>query len=179
MIMVPQRDVLFLDTRYQPLPLAMREQYLVDLQGWVIAMCQMAAAARGDRSTLALIQALFGACGHAGSFERWASIGPHASIRREFQLSDHAVSILLLASAPRLWGCMSHVYASVSMPSCRFVVDTNLVGVLLDDRDAAMRELHREAPLVRAQLVSVRAATGAIVPASAVVRRLGTAGGQT
>ncbi len=170
--MVPQRDVLFLDTRFQPLPLAMREQYLADLQGWVVATCQMAAAARGDRSTLGLIQALFGACGHAGSFERWHSIGPHASIRREFQLSENAVATLLLASAPRLWGCMSHVYASMSMPNCRFVVDAAMMSMLLDDRDAAMRELHREAPLVRGQLVSIRAATGAIVPASAVVRRL-------
>ncbi|HEY5925108.1 MAG TPA: hypothetical protein VIV11_25675 [Kofleriaceae bacterium] len=165
-----QREVLFLDTRHSPLPRAMREQYLLDLQGWVIAMCRLAVATHGDRVTLDLIQALYGAGGVAGDFTRWQSIGPHASIRREFQLSDDAVSILLLASAPRLWGALSHVYASIT-PSCLFRLDQKLLELLLDDRAAVARELHRGAPLIRTKLVSVRS-TGSIVPNGAVVRRL-------
>jgi hypothetical protein len=166
--MEPQRDVLFLDTRYAPLPLAMRDQYLADVHGWVIGLCRAAAQ---DRATLSLIDGLYGNYVGAWDVARWRSIGPHASIRRELQLSDDAIAILLLTAAPKLWGALQHVYSAIVMPTCSYVVTQPLLAKLIDDRRAVLRELHRDAPLMRSKLVTMRP-TGAIAANPAVVQRL-------
>jgi len=174
--MQTQRDVLYLDTQQAPLPLAMREAYLGDLQSWVIAMCRAAArrGAAADRCTVGLIDALYGRGGSEADILRWRSIGPHANLRREFGLSDDAVSILLLVTAPRLWGALAHVYAAIRLPTAG-VISQFLLATLMDSRTAVLTELAREAPLVRHGLVSIRP-TGAIVASSTVVRQLaGTA----
>jgi len=166
--MTPQRDLIFPGTGHGHLPLATREAYLADLQGWVLGMCR--AAAKADYSTVRLIEGLFGTGGSAASLAPWHGNGPHASIRREFQLSEQAVQILLLAAAPYLWGSLTHVYAAITRPqSC--LVGVRLLTELLGDRGAVMRELCREAPLVRHGLVRVHA-TGAIVASSPVIARL-------
>jgi hypothetical protein len=162
------QHVLYLDTQHAQLPLAMREAYLADVQAWVAGMCRW--AARNDRSTLGLIDALYGLSSSSERIARWRSIGPHASLRREFQLSDDAVSILLLACAPYLWGAMTHVYAAIARPIAGVLVNQHLLAALVEDRFIVLRELCREAPLVRNHLVRVRP-TGAIVPSTDVLRR--------
>ena len=165
--------VIFLDTRHDQLPLAMREAYLADVQAWVLGTCRAAVRAGGcsDRSALGLIEALYGQRSFEGSLARWRSIGPHASIRREFQLSDDAVSLMLLAAAPRLWGALTHVYAAICMPGRNFVVSPLLLSMLLGSRPATLRELSADAPLVKYGLIAIRP-SGAILASSDVVCRL-------
>jgi hypothetical protein len=163
-MMNARRDVVILDTRFSPLPHAMLDRYLADLRAWVAERCRAA----GGRAPLALIDALYADGGSPAGFARWESIGPHAGLRREYGLSPDAVAILLVAAAPRMWGMFAHVYAAVAG---RVEVDANVLGVLLGDRAAAVRELDRSAPLVAFGLVSVRA-SGAVVPSAEVVCRL-------
>ena len=142
--------------------------YLADLQGWVLGMCRV--AARADRSTVGLIDALFGRGGSAASLDHWYSTGPHASFRRELQLSDDAMQIMLLAAAPYLWGALTHVYAAIKAPT-NCLIGMQLLVELHGDRDAVARELGRESPLVRHGLVKIYP-TGAIVASSSVIARL-------
>jgi hypothetical protein len=168
--MHPQRDVLVLDTHHAHLPLAMREAYLSDLQAWVAVTCRAAARRVDNRAALGLIDTLFGRA-PAADVSRWQSIGPHAALRRAHGLSDDAVSVLLLATAPRLWGTLSHVYAAICSGGYHFVLGAHVIGALLGDRRAVATELARTAPLVTHGLVTLRP-TGAVMVSPEVVCRL-------
>jgi hypothetical protein len=171
--MHPHRDVLLLDTQHAQLPLAMREQYLVDLHAWVTDHCRAAARrGEGERFAMPVIDALCGPAAPPIGFARWRSIGPHASLRREFGLSDDAVAIMLLVAAPRMWGALTHVYASLVRSFSGIVVSQQLLATLLDSRTMVLSELACQAPLIRNGLVSIRG-NGAIVASGTVVRRLG------
>ncbi len=159
-----ERDLPRLEPRHVQLSFASSEQYLADLQAWVADACRSAIGA----SAAALIEALYGPCRPRAGVARWSTIGPHAILRREHQLSAAATSILLLAAAPILWGGFAYVYAAITG---RREVDRHVLAVLHGDRAAVRRELGREAPLVASDLVSVRA-TGAVVASKHVVCRL-------
>ena len=159
-----RRDVLILDTRTTPLPRAMLDTYLDDLRSWVSDLCRAA----GSGPALSLVDALHGPCSEPGAFSRWDAIGPHATLRREYGLSRDALAILLVAAAPRLWGSLAHVYASVTG---RVVIDQHVLATLLGDRSAVIRELAPTAPLRAFGLITIRP-TGALVASSEAVGRL-------
>lgn len=166
--MHPCRDVLMLNTCEAPLPLAMHEAYLLDLQAWVVDACRK--ATRADRAATSLLDALF-AHRSAASFARWASIGPHARLRRELGLSDDAIDILLLAAAPRMWGALTHVYAAIPPRVGVTIVNQHVLAALVGNRPGVLGELRRDAPLVARGLVSVRP-TGSVVVSDHVIRRI-------
>lgn len=161
----PRRDVLLLDTRNTPLPRAMLDVYHADLRGWIAELCRAA----GHGPAVGLIDALYGErTSPSGAFARWDAIGPHAELRRQFNLSRDALAILLVAAAPRLWGPLAHVYAAVTG---RVHTDEHMLAQLLGDRAAILRELAPGAPLLAFELVT-RTPTGNLVASAEVVRRL-------
>jgi hypothetical protein len=152
-------NVLYLDTEHTPLPAAMRETYLEDLQAWVLDGCRRAiragvATRRIPRAATSLCDALFGWVGPACKLDRWHSIGPHAAVRRSAGLSTDAIAILLYAAAPELWGSITFVYSAISV-SGRGVPDRQVLGALLGDPAAVARELAPTAPLRQSGLVTV------------------------
>ncbi|HSN25438.1 MAG TPA: hypothetical protein VLT45_04110 [Kofleriaceae bacterium] len=161
----PRRDVLLLDTRNTPLPRAMLDVYHADLRGWIAELCRTA----GDGPALGLIDALYGERTMLpGAFARWDAIGPHAELRRQFNLSRDALAILLVAAAPRLWGPLAHVYAAVTG---RVHTDEHMLAQLLGDRAAIVRELAAGSPLLAFKLLA-RTPTGNLVASAEVVSRL-------
>jgi hypothetical protein len=163
-IMEPRRDVLVLDTRTTPLPRAMLDAYHADLRAWIRDLCR--AVGRGPG--LGLIDALYPATSEPGAFIRWDAIGPHAMLRRQYQLSHDAIAILLVCAAPRMWGPFAHVYAAATG---RVTLDEHVLARLLGDRSAVLRELSSTAPLLTYRLVS-RRPTGEIVASAEVLCRL-------
>ncbi|HTL37774.1 MAG TPA: hypothetical protein VL326_31800 [Kofleriaceae bacterium] len=151
--------VLYLDTETTPLPAAMRETYLADLQAWVLDGCRRAiragvATRRIARAATSLCDALFGWTGPACKLDRWHSIGPHAIVRRTANLSPEAIAIVLYAAAPELWGNMALVYRAISA-SGRGVADRQVLGALLGDPATVARELAPTAALIQSGLVTV------------------------
>jgi hypothetical protein len=142
----------------------MLDAYHADLRAWVRDLCRAA----GHGPGIGLIDALYPATGEPGAFVRWDAIGPHASLRRTYDLSHDAVAILLLTAAPRMWGPFAHVYAAVTG---RVIVDEHVLARLLGDLGAVLRELARGAPLLAHKLVS-RRPTGEIVASAEVLCRL-------
>lgn len=168
-------NVLILDTEHTPLPAAMRESYLGDLQAWVLDGCRRAlragvASGRISRGVMSLCDALFGWTGPACKLERWHSIGPHAALRRSADLSATAIDILLYAAAPELWSSISFVYGAISV-SGRGEPDRQVLGALLGDPAAVACELAPGAQLIKCGLVTAPA-WGTVTVDRAVVRRL-------
>jgi hypothetical protein len=168
-------DVLYLDTEHTPLPAAMRESYLSDVQAWVLDGCRRAiragvATGRIAPGVMSLCDALFGWPGPACKLDRWHSIGPHAALRRSANLSADAIAILLYAAAPELWSSMTFVYSAISMTG-RGVPDRQVLGALLGDPSAVASELKPSAPLVESGLI-VAPAWGVVTVDREVIRRL-------
>jgi hypothetical protein len=158
-----------LDTRQGPLPRSMSQLYLADLQAWLADACRRAIRQHGtsDPSAPALLEALYGG-GSSEGFARWGTIGPHVALRHEHRLSEDAMSLLLFAAAPKLWGGFAHVFAAITG---RLQLDQHTLAMLHGDRGAVVRELVRDAPLVAFGLVTVRP-MGAIRASADVICRL-------
>jgi hypothetical protein len=162
--MEPRRDVLVLDTRTTPLPRAMLDAYHDALRTWIRDLC----ATAGGRRATELIDALYPTQAAPGALGRWDAIGPHACLRRHYNLSPDAVAILLVAAAPRMWAPFAHVYASITG---RVGLDERVLATLLGDRRAVLRELASTGPLLACKLLS-RRSTGELTASAEVVCRL-------
>ena len=152
---------------YVQLPLDMQELYLNDLQAWVMDACRNAS---GQTRAANLLDALYHPTRSTTGLARWNAIGPHAALRAAYRLSNEAVSILLLAAAPQLWGGLAHIYAEVS-PAGHGHADVRLLRKLLGNDIDLGRELVSDAPLVAFGLVT-RHSSGTITPSRDVIRRL-------
>jgi hypothetical protein len=166
--MQAHRDIVVLDTYRSKLPRAMQELYLNDLQAWVLDACRNATGS--DATIGKMLDALFGQRGSSTGLSRWEFIGPHAALRSAYRLSRDAVTILLVAAAPKLWGNLAFVYDALS-PSGNGRADFNVLRRLLGDRIDLRRELAADAPLVAFGLVTV-SPSGAVSVDSEVVCRL-------
>jgi len=157
------------------------EAYLADGRAWVVSLCRTALATAHDTGRLggaapAEIDSVLGDHGgHATDelvrahqleedatqrFSRWNRRGaPHVEIARELRLSPMAMSLLLLAAAPQIWGELARAYGLCVADRARPLVDELLLAHLLEadtpTRAAIGRELDEDAPLIASGAVIV------------------------
>jgi hypothetical protein len=177
------------------------EAYLADACTWVVSLCRTALATAHDSGRLGCAEpaeldtVLDDHGGHAPSalagareledaaalrFSRWDHRGaPHIELARELRLSPLAISLLLLAAAPQIWGELAHAYGLCVVDRSRPLVDELLLGHLLEadtrTRAAIGRELDPDAPLVASGAVTVARGLrpyAAIAVHPAIARRL-------
>ena len=150
------------------------DDYLRDLRAWVAAKCRTAIAVATDTGRLgadpaAVLEALLAPTTgrtpdrvtEARALEReaeqrfatWSDSAPHAQLARELGLSTSAMTLLVIAAAPHLWGDLARVYKMIAVDPGRALVDELLLGELLGADAAARaliaRDLDPSAPLVR------------------------------
>jgi hypothetical protein len=157
------------------------EAYLADARAWVVSLCRTALATAHDTGRLggassAELDAILGDHGgHAADelarahkleedaaqrFSRWNRRGvPHVELARELRLSPMAMSLLLLAAAPQIWGELARVYGLCVADRARPLIDELLLAHLLEadtpTRAAIGRELDEDAPLICRGAVTV------------------------
>jgi len=157
------------------------EAYLADARAWVVSLCRTALATAHDTGRLGVaapadLDAILGdhgghavdelACAHkleedaTKRFSRWNRRGaPHVELARELRLSPMAMSLLLLAAAPQIWGELARAYGLCVADRARPLVDELLLAHLLEadtpTRAAIGRELDEDAPLITRGAVTV------------------------
>jgi AAA+ superfamily predicted ATPase len=136
--------------------------YQADVFAWIVSLCRTALAGvttptrGGDRldTTRAAER------DSAVRLARWGRPGaPHVELTRAFGLSPMALSVLMLAAAPQIWGELARTYRALAAGPGRSLIDELLIAQLLEAnllaRAAISRELDPEAPLVRQGLIIV------------------------
>ena len=108
---------------------------------------------QGGRAAEALARARDQETAAAERFSRWNRAGvPHIEIARELELSPMALSLLVLAAAPQIWGELARAYGLCTHDAARPLVDELLLAHLLEadaaTRAAIGRELDDDAPLI-------------------------------
>jgi hypothetical protein len=127
------------------------DEYLSDTRAWIESLCATAlVAASGPESTQAAREREHAATERMARWNRRSA--PHIEIARELGLSPTATTVLLLVSAPQIWGELAQVYGRCVADPARPLVDELLLAHLLDAGTAARvaiaRELDDDAPLI-------------------------------
>lgn len=175
--------------------------YLADARAWVVSLCRTAFATALDTGRLVRaeppeLDAVLGdQRGRAADartrarkleedatkrFSRWNRDGaPHVELAHELGLSPLAMSLLLLAAAPQIWGELAGAYGLCVADRARPLVDELLLAHLLEAdtprRAAIGRELDQDAPLIFSGAVTLARGLrpyGAISVHPTIARRL-------
>jgi len=164
--------------------------YLDDTRALLVALCRRALAeAAGARSGAEPIDgrpapaAAAARDAEAAARDRharwWTRGAPHVELAVELGLSPTAMTILLIAAGPALWGELAPVYGVIADDSGRALCDEHLVtqvlGADVGARRAIAVELDADAPLVRHAVIMFGAGRRPfrdIVVPDVVVRRL-------